>query len=616
MPSWSFLKDGAGILPASNMADPLRSSALEAVDLLVRESVQNSLDERRHDVERPVRIRFERRVVFGDDKKRIVDNLDLYELAERRRYFRSSHNWYSKGEEVLDEIENFDVGLPILVISDFYTNGLGGRWNRRGSTDDRFFNLVLSIGASLKWDDEQEDDHSMHALGSYGYGKMAFAINSDIRTIVYYSTFLPDDSTRNVSCRAMASAFLPPHEHSADTYAGQAYFGAESNEPQNPIMPLSDAEAHAWAEKLGLPARPDAETGATVAILASRTEIRDIVASCEKWWWPRRWDPDPDRRVEFEFIDDGNRMPDWDPLSRPQLASFIDCYKLLNAPGGAGEKRHCSDLTVSPRGLGKRTSGRLALQTTPKRSDEIADLTNNIALVRNGLVIGYDGNFAYNDENRPSVVGVFSPDPKPDTMQAFVFSEPPPHDKWEENSDRLRGKYGWGKDFIRLTKQRIKSATRDFQTRQMDEPDVEKTNAAEFLRKSLSRLFQPRGPRQPPPSRRRAFTIATTRSGRRRNGAHHEDFAVFRIGLSDHVDVQSVVADVRFSCKALADVDGSPRDYVPCEVENSGRIRRGGANATLTIELRQGETVDAEARARVHPQWKTIWDIEIVRKEG
>ena len=150
----------------------------------------------------------------------------------------------------------------------------------------------------------------------------------------------------------------------------------------------------------------------------------------------------------------------------------------------------------------------------------------------------------------------------------------------------------------------------------MEEPDVEKTNAAEFLRKSLSRLFQPRGPRQPPPSRRRAFTIATAQSGRRRNGAHHEDFAVFRIGLSDHADVQSIIADVKFSCKALADVDGSPRDYVPCEVENSGRIRRGDANATLTIELCQGETVDAEARARVHPQWKTIWDIEIVRKEA
>lgn len=415
----------------------------------------------------------------------------------------------------------------------------------------------------------------------------------------------------------MASGFLPPHEHGADNYAGQAYFGAESGEPSNPRMPVSDAEAHAWVEKLGLPVRPDAETGTTVAILASRTEIRDVVASCEKWWWPRRWDPDPDRRVEFEFIDDGHQVPDWNPLSRPQLAPFIDCYKLLHAPGGAGEKHHRMPLTVNPPGFGKRMSGQLALKTVPKRSDEVADLTNNVALVRDGLVIGYDGNFAYSDENRPSIVGVFSPDTEPDTMQAYVFSEPPPHDKWEENSDRLRGKYPWGKDFIRLTKQRIKSETRDFQIRQMDEPQVEHTNAAEFLRKSLGRLFQPRGPRQPPPSRRRAFTIATAQSGRRRKGAHHEDFAVFRIGLSDHAEVQSAIADVTFPCKALADIDGSPRDYVPCEVKNSGQIAKGDANAILTIELRQGETIDVEARAlRVHPRWKTVWDVEIVRKEA
>lgn len=43
-PSWDFLRDGAGILPASNMADPLRGSNLGPTDLLVREAVQNSLE--------------------------------------------------------------------------------------------------------------------------------------------------------------------------------------------------------------------------------------------------------------------------------------------------------------------------------------------------------------------------------------------------------------------------------------------------------------------------------------------------------------------------------------------------------------------------------------------
>ena len=90
-PSWDFLRDGAGILPASNMADPLRGSNLGPTDLLVREAVQNSLDERRVDSDGPVRIRFERRVLTGSDKQRLVDALDLPVLAERRRHFRGIH---------------------------------------------------------------------------------------------------------------------------------------------------------------------------------------------------------------------------------------------------------------------------------------------------------------------------------------------------------------------------------------------------------------------------------------------------------------------------------------------------------------------------------------------
>ena len=67
LPSWDFLRDGAGILPASNMADPLRGSNLGPTDLLVREAVQNSLDERHPAGDGPVRIRFERRVLTGSD---------------------------------------------------------------------------------------------------------------------------------------------------------------------------------------------------------------------------------------------------------------------------------------------------------------------------------------------------------------------------------------------------------------------------------------------------------------------------------------------------------------------------------------------------------------------
>ena len=112
MASWEFLKDGAGILPASNMADPLRGANLTAIDILVREAVQNSLDERRQDIDKPVRIRFERRVLTGDDKARFVGELRLGEYANRRNHFRASHSWFAKGNEVLDEMPDPDADSP------------------------------------------------------------------------------------------------------------------------------------------------------------------------------------------------------------------------------------------------------------------------------------------------------------------------------------------------------------------------------------------------------------------------------------------------------------------------------------------------------------------------
>lgn len=615
MLSWGFLEDGAGILPASDMADPLGVSNLKPADILVRESVQNSLDERRFDVDEPVRIQFELRVVTGEAKHWIVENLNLHELADRRDHFQSSHSWFDRGKSTFDDISNPDVGFPILTISDFNANGLGGRWNRRGSKNDRFFNLVLSIGGSLKWADMETGNHSVSSLGSYGYGKMAFALASNIRTMIYYSTFQPDDGTQGARCRAMASAFLPPHLYEDRDYAGQAYFGECSGETRNPRQPLIDDAAHAWIKKLGLSTRSNDDTGTTVVLLSAEPTMEQIVTSCETWWWPRMRDPEPTHRVEFEFVGEDGKISICNPRSRADLSPFIDCYKILEAHRTDG-RHHVEDVVVRPPTEGKNlTSGRLALKAlgTQNCDDEEHTLTNSVALVRNGLVIKYEKNFCH--EDRPPVVGVFSPSRDDRIMQAFVFSEPPPHDEWTENSQRLKDKYpSWGSELIRLTKAQLRTKTRDFQTRQMNRPDVEQTDAAAFLRRTLGQLFKQDGrefPPAPPPSERRAFTIVTRASGRHLNGMDCEDFVVFRISLLDDVPVNSMIADVTMTLRALADSYETPEDVIPCEVISPCLAKAGKDGTNFTVELGQGEYIDVEARARVHPHWKTRWNIKI-----
>lgn len=624
MASWKYLKDGAGILPASDMADPLRGTNLTETEVLVREAVQNSLDERRPDVDRPVRIRFDRRVLTGDEKMRFVTNLNMSELSERRKHFRLSHNWFARGNEVLDAIDNPSVGLPILSISDFNTTGLGGRWNRRGSPNDRFFNLVLSIGGSLKWD-EQEATDARRSLGSYGFGKMAFAMCSDIRTVIYYSTFTPDEHSAEARCRAMASGFLPPHSVEDIDYAGQAYFGIDSGEERIPRKPLTNNEAHEWICALGLPSRRNEDTGTTVVIPAvGSTTMRQIMENCERWWWPRMRDPNPLQCVQFEFLDAGSRIAGCNPRSRPQLSPFIDCYKLSKAErSGNGYEIH--DVKVRPEGK-HRTAGRLILKASKLPNDvddddnvDAQSLVNHVAFVREGLVVKYENGFAH--EDKPPVVGVFIPDVETQTLQAFVFSEPPTHDDWIENADRLRDKYPWGSEFLRLTKKRLHGLTRDFQTRQTPLPPDGLTNAAAFLRKTLGDLFRTSTRRTSPPApapvqRRRAFTISTRESGRRVTATRPEDFALFRIGLSEHAPVESALATVTVSLRALADADATPADHIPCEVAEPNGLHRGQERAVFTVKLHRDCEIEIKASALVHECWKTQWEISVDKNDA
>ena len=587
------------------MADPLQSTSLEETDVLVREAIQNSLDERRIDVHQPVRVRFERAVLVGDSKERFVDGLRLRELSSRQENFRTSHNWFVHGASVLDAIADPIVPLPILTISDFNANGLGGRWNRRGSKEDRFFNLVLSIGGSLKWE-EEEVASSAGSLGSYGYGKMAFAMSSDIRTVIYHSTFHSDEGSAGVTCRAMASGFLPPHSVSDVDYAGQAYFGCDSHEEGIPRMPFVDDDAHSWIRRLGLPPRSDADTGTTIVIPAANATMNEIIRCCETWWWPRMRDRDPLRRVVFEFFDEGIEVTGCNPRSRPELSPFIDCYKLVPS-STTGSGYDTREVNVRPGGV-TRNAGRLVLKATHSPSPSNATggqedpFRNCVALVRNGLVIKYESHFAH--EDKVAIVGVFVPDEAADTLRAFVLSEPPSHDEWEEHAGRLKGKYPWGQDFVRLVKKRLQSLTRDFQTGQAPPPESDRTSVDGFLRKALGDLFRPPSSSdkgnhvKPPKPRPRAFTIVTRESGRRlREGGvmTHEDFATFRIGLAKHAPVDATSVDVTIALKTLADVDATAADSIRCEVMGPGELLEETDRPTLRTVLRRSEEIDVTA---------------------
>ena len=617
MVSWGFLKDGAGVLPASNMADPLRGANLRATDILVREAVQNSLDERRTNTDEPVRVRFTRLLLSGSNKSQFVDGLSLSVLAERRRHFPRSRGAF--GAQIFDALEDPQHPLPVLIVSDFNANGLGGRWHRRGSRDDRFFNLVLSIGGSRK-QSEDLPDGGINTLGSYGYGKMAFAMSSPIQTVLYYSTFEPTPSTDGVCARAMASSFLPEHSDPRDAidYAGQAYLGTESpnSSERIPRGPLSDGEAHAWIRQLGVPHRADDDTGTTVVIPGATASLSEVARCCETWWWPRMRDPDPARRVLFEFTDDEGSRITCEPRSHPRLGPFLDCYRIA-VDGHADERHKLERVKVRPGGQ-TRAAGKLALRAlSPDVGDpgtldtEEADaLPAGVAMIRDGLVIRYDSALAH--EDKPPVAGVFVPEPHPETLRAFALSEPPAHDDWVEHSDRLRDRFEWGGEFLRLTKKRLHTLTRGFQMQLASQPASERTPASAFLRRLLTPLLRPQrgaGGAKPPLPSVRAFTISQVRTHATTSGT--EQYGRFRIGLSENAAVARVQATVSVSLLVLADANATPGGSVPCTAWFAGSPKKTGDPVSFTVELHQDQGVELEATAPVYPRWRVQWKIGV-----
>ena len=160
------------MVPADQMANPLQHTRLSDAELLMREAIQNSADERREDTSGPVRFSVRRRQYRGEEKSALVSKFGLAEIAERAKSFPEAHGWFKYEETCLSCLNDLDVPISALLLTDHNTNGLGGNWRTSEGVNSRFYNLVLSIYASNKLEDAGD------LLGSYGVGKMVYAVTS------------------------------------------------------------------------------------------------------------------------------------------------------------------------------------------------------------------------------------------------------------------------------------------------------------------------------------------------------------------------------------------------------------------------------------------------------
>ena len=578
-------------LSAEDMANPLRLTRLSKAELLMRETIQNSVDERSGD--EPVRFVVSKVDLKGAEKRNAVERLRLPEIRERAERFPQTHGWFASGEACLRNLESADVPLSIVSLSDYGTKGLGGQWNRGMSTANRFHNLVLSIGGSGKL------GVASGLLGSHGLGKMVYALTSNVRTVAYYSVFVPDAGSDGNHARFMGTGFFPKHRTEDDVeYTGHAFLGQPSGDAEYPTAPFTDSDADDFVDAMGFPTRSRHDTGLTVFLIDCPLTIDELRFACEKYWWPRLIDDHAPDYVSLEFVDRGTAAPSLRPATDPRLLPFVSCYRNLrdghDPPGYETVK-------LPKRGM---VGGKLCLRPADGANGEQDELTNAVALVRRGLVIKYEREYA--KEGCPEAIGVF--DVATDNEKAFTYSEPPAHDEWNPNDDRLLT--GMGEDYSRLIKttlNTIRNSFRDFQIRLEERPKPKIAEDISFLDELLGPMFRRRPRRRNPPvPQTRAITIHKTSRSERR-GSVVRQLLDISIGLSSVAAVDERECQVAVDLQPLVDSHGVARGTVPRTVYGeNGEVVADAKSRSFRLTLTQAR-LKLTAEALVHPSWRAQW---------
>ena len=166
-----------------------------ALTNLARESIQNSIDAVDNNSE-PVKVEFEK---LKMNLKETLPNADKFkkiflDSCEYQRGIQDRNTKDSIEESIAFINENFDKDIDVLKISDANTVGLTGA--HKEDERSRFSNLVFTEGSSL---DEGPGG------GSFGVGKNAPFAMSIIRTVIYSTCYIDQETNKKRYALAIKS---------------------------------------------------------------------------------------------------------------------------------------------------------------------------------------------------------------------------------------------------------------------------------------------------------------------------------------------------------------------------------------------------------------------------
>ena len=231
---------------------------IEAAALLAREAIQNSVDAAA-EPGREVEVRFEERMLDGDDRRRFKAAAQLEDIGRRADVLQLAET---------NMFTSPDDPLRVLYVVDRGTKGLSGDPAGSGS---KLRKLLMEIGGSRK-------TKEAHTGGSFGFGKAVYGGSSRIATIFAYSR-TRDERGRPLSV-LMGCACHSAHEFERRATTGRGFFGRTVRVPGkgNRHDPFVGEEADASASELGM-ARAADDLGTTILIVDAAVDLDPKVSN-------------------------------------------------------------------------------------------------------------------------------------------------------------------------------------------------------------------------------------------------------------------------------------------------------------------------------------------------
>lgn len=411
--------NATGGLAAVGVLNQLGRPDIEPLEVLVREAVQNCWDAKR------------------DDIGRVGVEIGWYGLKPEQLDFLRNRVLVDPPPSLGLEAAMCD-GMQAMYVADFGTYGLSGptRADRPGEPRD-FVDFVRNIG--------QPPDKDF-AGGSFGYGKAAFYIASQPKTIIVDTFCALEDGT--FERRLLGCALGDNFDIAGSPYTGRHWWGRIVDGVPEPI---TGADADAVATNLGLPARNGSDgRGTTVLVIAPSVGLKaddgsdcsmDFIADAIVWnFWPRMIDTQggAKRSIDFRLLNNGVAVRPPNPRTHPRLRGFVEAMDRMHQEPGPDDDFALDRAIKCLRPV--QTLGRLTIQKgavapanlpdrpVPRGASITAASVHHVALMRTPeIVVKYlpgppsiSGKVGYS--------GVFKC--TLDTDSAFKAAEPPTHDDW------------------------------------------------------------------------------------------------------------------------------------------------------------------------------------------